>query len=41
MTGERKERVLWLGVVLAEPGQWLIYDEEVHQFSVASQFEKD
>lgn len=41
MTDERKERILWLGVVLAGSGQWLVYDERMHQFSVAPQFETE
>lgn len=41
MTDERKERILWLGVALAKSGKWLVYDERMHQFSVAAQFEKD
>lgn len=41
MTDERKERILWLGVVLAKPGKWLVYDERMRQFSSAPRFEKD
>lgn len=41
MTDGRKERILWLGVALAKPGKWLVYDERMHQFSVAPQFEKE
>ena len=35
MTEERRERILWLGVRLADPGRWLVYDKTKHQFAVA------
>ncbi|KAK8000214.1 telomerase-binding protein EST1A protein [Apiospora arundinis] len=41
MTDERKERVLWLGVTIAQHGKWLLYDENTHQFSVPSRFDQD
>lgn len=43
MTDERKERVLWLAVYIARQGkgQWLIYDDKLHQFSVPSRSEQE
>jgi hypothetical protein len=41
MTDERKERILWVGVAIARHGQWLQYDESLHQFAVAAPFEKE
>ncbi|KAK8106664.1 methyltransferase domain-containing protein [Apiospora kogelbergensis] len=41
MTDERKERILWLGVSIAQHGKWLLYDEKSHQFSVPPRFEQD
>ncbi|KAK8122103.1 hypothetical protein PG984_010773 [Apiospora sp. TS-2023a] len=43
MTDERKERILWLAVYIARQGkgQWLIYDDKLHQFSVPSRFEQE
>ena len=43
MTDERKERIIWLAVYIAREGkgQWLIYDDKVHQFSVPSRFERE
>ncbi|KAK7962569.1 uncharacterized protein PG986_003394 [Apiospora aurea] len=41
MTDERKERVLWLGVSIARHGKWLLYDDELRQFSVPSRFEQE
>ncbi|KAK8096440.1 uncharacterized protein PG998_014308 [Apiospora kogelbergensis] len=41
MTGERKERILWLGISIARHGKWLVYDEELHLFSVSSRFEQE
>ncbi|KAK6820833.1 hypothetical protein PG987_015233 [Apiospora arundinis] len=41
MTDERKERVLWLGISIARHGKWLLYDEELHRFSVPSRFEQE
>ena len=35
MMEERRERVLWLGVCLAKPEIWMVYDETKHQFGVA------
>lgn len=39
MTGERKERIIWLGRRIACHQKWLTYDEDLHQFDVLSQFE--
>ncbi|KAK7967611.1 uncharacterized protein PG986_001888 [Apiospora aurea] len=41
MTYERKERILWLGVSIARHGKWLLYDEELHQFSVPFRFDQE
>ncbi|KAK7937584.1 uncharacterized protein PG986_014452 [Apiospora aurea] len=41
MTDERKERVLWLGVSIARHGEWLLYDENLHRFSVPPRFEQE
>ncbi|RYP07208.1 hypothetical protein DL764_002654 [Monosporascus ibericus] len=39
MTEERKERILWLGCRVAKQGKWLIYDETLHQFQAAAQYQ--
>jgi hypothetical protein len=41
MTDERKERILWLGCKIAKHRSWLVYDEVLHQFGVAPQYEKE
>ncbi|KAK8039654.1 hypothetical protein PG993_008065 [Apiospora rasikravindrae] len=41
MTDERKERVLWLAVSIAQHKKWLLYDDKLHQFSVPSRFEQE
>ncbi|KAH8655570.1 hypothetical protein BX600DRAFT_70331 [Xylariales sp. PMI_506] len=41
MTDKRKERILWLASRIAGHGKWLLYDETIHQFSVAPEFEVD
>ncbi|RYO79196.1 hypothetical protein DL766_006947 [Monosporascus sp. MC13-8B] len=38
MTGDRKERILWLGCRIAEHGKWLLYDEELHRFGVVLKY---
>ncbi|KAK8095234.1 uncharacterized protein PG998_014458 [Apiospora kogelbergensis] len=40
MADERIERILWLGVYIAQHEKWLFYDEKSHQFSVPSRFEQ-
>ncbi|RYP01919.1 hypothetical protein DL764_006014 [Monosporascus ibericus] len=39
MTGDRKERILWLGCRIAKHGEWLLYDEKLHQFGVAPKYQ--
>ncbi|OTA99254.1 hypothetical protein M426DRAFT_27666 [Hypoxylon sp. CI-4A] len=41
ITDDRKERILWLGCRIAKCGKWLTYDEQLHQFGVTSEFEKE
>ncbi|KAI0125137.1 hypothetical protein BJ170DRAFT_489516 [Xylariales sp. AK1849] len=41
MTDERKERILWLGCRIAKHGNWLVYDEDLHQFGVVPQYEME
>ena len=41
MTNERKERVLWLGISIARHGKWLVYDDNLHRFSVPPRFEQE
>lgn len=40
MMERRKERILWLGMRLAKPGRWLVYDETKHRFAVAHRMEE-
>ncbi|RYP54116.1 hypothetical protein DL768_001118 [Monosporascus sp. mg162] len=35
-TGERRERILWLGRRIAKYGRWLSYDPELHRFQTAA-----
>ncbi|KAI1650907.1 uncharacterized protein F4817DRAFT_312260 [Daldinia loculata] len=41
MTGDRKERILWLGCRIAKFGKWLTYDETLHQFGVVSEYDTE
>lgn len=40
MADERRERILWLSVSIAQHKKWLLYDENLHRFSVPSRFEE-
>ncbi|KAI1472479.1 uncharacterized protein F4812DRAFT_454293 [Daldinia caldariorum] len=41
MTGERKERIIWLGCRIAKLGKWLTYDEALHKFGVATEYDTE
>ncbi|KAK6956282.1 hypothetical protein Daesc_001557 [Daldinia eschscholtzii] len=41
MTGDRKERILWLGCRIAKFGKWLTYDETLHQFGVVAEYDTE
>ncbi|KAF7557653.1 hypothetical protein G7046_g6002 [Stylonectria norvegica] len=41
MINERKERILWLGRMIASKEKWLTWDDEAHEFSVVSKYDVD
>ncbi|KAI1103228.1 hypothetical protein F4804DRAFT_237795 [Jackrogersella minutella] len=41
MTDDRKERILWLGVRIAKLDKWLTYNQNLHQFGVVPDYEKE